>query len=165
MKMKTYKQFFLCMAMLMASMNLMAQREQLTFKGSIGNFPHGGSSAVTLTIEPEGKYEFSVEGSGTVTPFTIKGTCPPYLIYYQQTSNGKGVKSTGATWSMQISEWTAFGNTFKKSTTEYKPVQGQIKGSVVGMTNEKSINLTVTLRAELPNGEKFQYPLTCTLDK
>ena len=32
MKMKTYKQFLICLAMLMVSMNLMAQREQLTFK-------------------------------------------------------------------------------------------------------------------------------------
>jgi len=40
--------------MLMVSMNVMAQRETLTFNGIMANFPHGGSAETVLTIKPDG---------------------------------------------------------------------------------------------------------------
>ena len=52
--MKTFKKTVLCLTMLMVCMNVMAQRETLTFNGIMANFPHGGSAETVLTIKPDG---------------------------------------------------------------------------------------------------------------
>jgi hypothetical protein len=80
--MKTLKEtVIVCLFMLMVSMNVMAQRETLTFIGIMANFPHGGSAETVLTIKPDGKYVFDVKKSKTVEPFTISGQMPvPMLL-------------------------------------------------------------------------------------
>ena len=75
--------------MLMVSMNVMAQRETLTFNGIMANFPHGGSAETVLTIKPDGKYVFDVKKSKTVEPFTISGQMPvPMSICPAKTASG-----------------------------------------------------------------------------
>lgn len=80
--MKTLKEtVIVCLFMLMVSMNVMAQRETLTFNGIMANFPHGGSAETVLTIKPDGKYVFDVKKSKTVEPFTISGQMPVPIQY------------------------------------------------------------------------------------
>ena len=157
----------ICMAMLMASMNMMAQRETLKFAGEISGFPTGGSSPVMLTVDPYGKFELKVEGSKTVTAFTIKGKHNADLSYGQAGSNGEtGLRTTGAIWAMQVAEWDAFRCNAKggleKGGTEFKSADGNIKGSMSGRTEEKYIRLNISLRA---SGPIPTLGLQCTLKK
>ena len=165
--MKTTKQILVLAVMLLASMNVMAQRAKMTFTGTISNFPTGGSSAVTLTIDPNGKYEFKVEGSQTVSAFTIKGEHQPNYTYDMPAANGqKGIKATGATWALQVTDWTDFTNNgMNTSTAKFSPTQGKIKGSVMGLTENQDIRLTISLKAIGQNGQLLTVPLSCTLKK
>lgn len=173
--MKTTKQILVLAVMLLTSMTVSAQRAKMTFTGTIGNFPTGGSSAVTLTIDPYGTYEFKVAGSKTVSAFTIKGKHQPNYTYDLPAANGqKGIKATGTTWALQVAEWTAFdnngmkGNTAKEKNSgsaKFSPAQGNIKGAVMGRTEDQYIKLNISLKAVNKNGQQVTVPLECTLKK
>lgn len=175
--MKTTKQILILAVMLLASMTVSAQRAKMTFTGSIGNFPTGGSSAVTLTIDPNGTYEFKVAGSKSVSAFAIKGKHQPNYTYDMPAANGqKGIKATGANCALQVADWTAFtetsmkiknvANKDKNSTTAmYNPVKANIKGAVIGRTEEQCIKLNISLKAINKNGQQVTLPLECTLKK
>ena len=154
--------FLCCMAMLLASMNVMAQRETMKFSGTIFNFPHGGSSAATLTVSPDNKFVLSIKGGKTVSAFTIKGQHNANATYNMPGSNGeKGVKADGAVWAMQVTEWSAF----KNDKSKFSPAKAKIMGSLSGRTEGKKIKLNINLKGLLPDGRPFTLPLQCTFDK
>ncbi len=162
--MKTYRRITICVAMLIASLNLMAQRETMVFNGTVNNFPQGGSAEVTLTINPTGIFVFEVKGSPMVDAFTIKGVQPADAFY----SLGGGVKAAGYSWALRITEWTAFDTHINNNTATYRPAgeMGTVLGTVVGTTQNDEITLLLTLRALLPGSDMaFSMPLQCKLKK
>lgn len=159
--MKTFKKTVFCLVMLMACVNVMAQRETLTFNGLMSNFPHGGSAETVLTIKPDGKYVFDVKKSNTVEPFTISGQMPAPMLDMPGSDGKRGPKAEGFTWALPVSNFTIITNMGAK----YPPVTDKQKGMVMGKTEKEKILLKLSLR--VPQSDTLSYPVTleCTLKR
>ena len=160
--MKTLKEtVIVCLFMLMVSMNVMAQRETLTFNGIMANFPHGGSAETVLTIKPDGKYVFDVKKSKTVEPFTISGQMPVLMFDMPGKDGKRGPKAEGFNWVLPVSDFTMITNMGAK----YPPVTGKQKGMVMGKTEKERILLKLSLK--VPQSDTLSYPVTleCTLKR
>mgnify|MGYP007069876002 CR=1 FL=1 len=158
--MKTYKRIVICITMMMASMNLMAQRETLTFTGTLSNFPHGGSAEVALTIKPDGKFTMQVRESQTVSAFTISGQVPAPMLDMPGSDGQRGPKAEGFNWAFPIAEYTAFSH----QGSNFTPVDNTPKGMMMGRTENGCAKLKLSLQAML-NGQRITVPLECTLKK
>lgn len=159
--MKTFKKTVLCLTMLMVCMNVMAQRETLTFNGIMANFPHGGSAETVLTIKPDGKYVFDVKKSKTVEPFTISGQMPAPMLDMPSRDGKRGPKAEGFQWAIPVSDFTMITNMGAK----YPPVDNKPKGMVMGKTEKENILLKLSLK--VPQSDTLSYPVTleCTLKR
>lgn len=149
------------MAMLITSMYASAQRETLTFDGSMGNFPHGGSAEVTLTVKPDGTFHFDIKKSETVGAFTIDGLFPAPLYEMPGSDGQRGPKAEGFNWALQVTDFTAFSH----QGEDYRPAPTKPKGMMMGRTEKDKIQLRLSLKALLPDGRPFTMPLECTLKK
>ena len=70
--MKTLKEtVIVCLFMLMVSMNVMAQRETLTFNSIMANFPHGGSVETGIDTVSNTLID-AVKGKGVKTTKVVK---------------------------------------------------------------------------------------------
>jgi hypothetical protein len=162
--MKTFKKTIICLAMLMVSLNVVAQRSTITMKG------HGSVCArgfnCTLTVNPDGsgviKGEATMDKGKGVSAITINFRHHSYVLFYQPTMNGgKGIKGDGFQWGY-IQDITV--SPFSIDGTTYKPTTDELKPKFVGTTKKDKAEFSlrvpyksnnVTLRVNI----EFQFPI------
>ncbi len=158
--MKTFKKTIICLAMLMVSLNVVAQRSTITMKGHGTVWARGFNC--TLTVNPDGSGVIKGEATKAVSAITVNFKQHPYVLFYQPTMyGGKGVTGDGFQWGY-IQDITV--SSFSIDGTTIKPIYDESKPKFVGSTKKDRAEISlrvpykkdnVTVRVDI----ELQFPI------
>ena len=148
--MRNYRILMVSVAMLMASMSLMAQRVTTTLKGTgqVGmyGFP------CTITITPDGDGVIIGKATKEVGTITVKFKAEPHILFEMPTVNGgKGFKGDGFQWAyikdVNVYSFTMLENKVKANITP------KGKGKINGTTSKDQAKFYVRFPISSGSGQ------------